>query len=160
MPNLEKKQMIVQEIKEKLNNAVSVILINARGINVEQDSSLRNKLREADIFYKVYKNTMLSFAIKSTQFESLTEFLAGPTTIAISYKDATQAVRLINQEKLESIEFKAGVIDGKFYDQAGLKLIADIPSREELISKLLGSLKSPLAGFARVIKAIAEQKAS
>ena len=159
MPNIEKKQAVVAEIKENLNNAVSVVLVNARGLTVAKDSELRKKLRESGIFYKVYKNTMLKFAIKDSKFEPLIEYLNGPTAVAISYDDATASARIMNKEMHdeENFQFKAAVIDGVFYDTNGVNAIANIPPREELLAKLLGSFKSPMASFARVIKAIAEK---
>lgn len=159
MPNIEKKQAVVAEIKENLNNAVSVILVNARGLTVAKDSELRKKLRESEIFYKVYKNTMLKFALKDSKFEPLIEYLNGPTAVAISYNDATASARIMNKEMgdEENFQFKAAVIDGIFYDTDGVNAIANIPPREELLAKLLGSFKSPMASFARVIKAIAEK---
>ncbi len=159
MPNIEKKQTVVAEIKENLNNAVSVVLVNARGLTVAKDSELRKKLRESGIFYKVYKNTMLKFAIKDSKFEPLIEYLNGPTAVAISYDDATASARIMNKEMQdeENFQFKAAVIDGVFYDTNGVNAIANIPPREELLAKLLGSLKSPMVSFARVIKAIAEK---
>lgn len=159
MPNIEKKQAVVAEIKENLNNAVSVVLVNARGLTVAKDSELRKKLRESGIFYKVYKNTMLKFAIKDSKFEPLIEYLNGPTAVAISYDDATASARIMNKEMQdeENFQFKAAVIDGVFYDTNGVNAIANIPPREELLAKLLGSFKSPMASFARVIKAIAEK---
>lgn len=159
MPNIEKKQAVVAEIKENLNNAVSVVLVNARGLTVAKDSELRKKLRELGIFYKVYKNTMLKFAIKDSKFEPLIEYLNGPTAVAISYDDATASARIMNKEMRdeENFQFKAAVIDGVFYDTNGVNAIANIPPREELLAKLLGSFKSPMASFARVIKAIAEK---
>lgn len=159
MPNIEKKQAVVAEIKENLNNAVSVVLVNARGLTVAKDSELRKKLRELGIFYKVYKNTMLKFAIKDSKFEPLIEYLNGPTAVAISYDDATASARIMNKEMRdeENFQFKAAVIDGVFFDTNGVNAIANIPPREELLAKLLGSFKSPMASFARVIKAIAEK---
>lgn len=159
MPKIEKKQVIVNEIKEKLENAASVVLVDARGLTVEQDTILRKSLREAGVYYKVYKNTMVNFALKDTQFEGLSEYLAGPSAIAISYNDATIAANVINSQakKFQALEFKAGYVESTLYDAEGLKVIADIPSREVLISKLLGSFKSPMSSFARVINQIAEK---
>ncbi|MCL2170085.1 MAG: 50S ribosomal protein L10 [Defluviitaleaceae bacterium] len=161
MPKIEKKQVVVQEIKEKLNNARSIVLVNARGLTVEQDTILRSKLRAEGVDYKVYKNTMIRFAVEGTDFEPITPHLAGPTVLAISYEDATAAARIISGEKksMPVLEFKAAVIESTLYDAAGVTAIANIPSREVLLGKLLGSLKSPIASFARVINAIAEEKA-
>lgn len=160
MPKVEQKQVVINEIKEKLNKAVSVVLVDARGVTVEQDTILRKKFREAGVDYKVYKNSMLDFAVKDTQFEGLSEYLAGPTTIAFSYGDATTAAAIIAKEgkTIPAIEFKAGVVDGVVYDGQSIKAIAEIPSKEELLSRLLGSFKSPMASFARVINEIAKEQ--
>ena len=161
MPKLEQKQALVGEIREKINRAKSVVLVDARGLTVEQDTSLRKTLREAGVEYKVYKNTMLDFAVKGTASEGLSEYLAGPTTVAFSYDDPTAAASLISKQlkAMPKLEFKAGVIDGTVYNADGMKAVAEIPPREVLISRLLGSFKSPMSSFARVIKAIADEKA-
>ena len=161
MAKVEQKQVIVNEIKDKLANASSMVLVDARGLTVEEDTALRKKLREAGIDYKVYKNTMINFAIAGTQFEGLKDYLSGPTAVAFSYDDATKAANVLNSQAkdLKNLEFKAGVVEGVTYDAEGIKLIADIPSREVLLSRLLGSFQSPMASFARVIKAISEKDA-
>jgi len=165
MTNLERnraaKQVVVDEIKEKLDRTKSVVLVDARGLTVEQDTLLRKALRKTGgVDYKVYKNTMVNFAIQGTAFEGLKEYLHGPTAVAFSYDDATGAAAAISKhlKAMPNLEFKASAIDGEVYDAAKTKAIADIPSREVLISKLLGSFKSPLSSFARVINAIAEEK--
>ena len=102
---------------------------------------------------------MVHFAIQGTQFEGLDEYLAGPSTFAFSYEDATTAASILNKvaKDVKELEFKAGVVEGVVYDAAGMKLIADIPSRDVLLSKLLGSFKSPMSSFARVIDQIAKK---
>lgn len=159
MAKVEQKQVIVNEIKEKLEKAASVVMVDARGLTVEQDTALRKQLRDAGVDYKVYKNTMVHFAIQGTQFEGLDEYLAGPSTFAFSYEDATAAASILNKvaKNVEALEFKAGVVEGVLYDAAGITKIADIPSREVLLSKLLGSFKSPMSSFARVIDQIAQK---
>ncbi len=159
MAKVEQKQVVVNEIKEKLEKASSVVMVDARGLTVEQDTALRKKLREAGVDYKVYKNTMVHFAIQGTQFEGLDSFLEGPNTFAFSYGDATTAASILSTavKDLKILEFKAGVVEGVVYDAAGMKVVAEIPSREVLLSKLLGSFKSPMASFARVIQAIADK---
>lgn len=159
LPKIEQKQVIVNEIKAKLENAASVVLVDGRGLTVAQDTDLRRKLREAGVEYKVYKNSMLELAFKDTPFEELTGHLAGPTTMAVSYGDATAAARAISKElkNLAKLSFKAGVVENVLYDDKGMKAVADIPSRDELLAKLLGSFKSPLASFARVMGKIAEK---
>ena len=162
MPKVEEKQVVVQEIAKKLEDAASIVLVDSRGLTVAQDTMLRKNLRTAGVEYKVYKNTMVTLAVKGTKFEGITPHLNGPTAVAISYGDATAAARVINKELkgIPKLSFKAGVVENIVYDEKGIKAIADIPSREELLSKLFGSFKSPLSSFARVINAIAEEKAN
>ncbi len=159
MAKVELKQPIVQEIAENIKDAASVVVVDYRGLTVSQDTELRKSLREAGVTYKVYKNTMMNFAFKGTEFESLAPVLEGPSAIAISKDDATAAARVVSKfaEKAPALEVKAGVVEGTFYDAEGMKAIASIPSRDELLSRLLGSLQSPMANFARVVKQIAEK---
>lgn len=159
MPNLEKKQVVIDEIRQKIEKAKSVVLVDSRGLTVEQDTLLRKTLRQGGVDYKVYKNTMVNFAIQGTESEGLSPYLAGPTAVAISYEDPTAAASIINKQfkTMPLLEFKAGVIDGVVYDAEGMKKVADIPSREVLLSRLLGSLKSPMSAFARVVNAVAEK---
>ena len=161
MPKIEEKQVVVNEIREKLTDAKSAVLIDARGLTVEQDTVLRKKLRESGVYYKVYKNTMLNLAVEGTPYEGLKEYFNGPTTLAVSYNDATEAARIISaqQKAMPKLEFKAGVVESTVYDAAGMAKVASIKPREELLSKLLGSFKSPLSTFARTIQAIAEKSA-
>jgi len=159
MAKIAQKQVIVNEIKEKLEKAVSLVVVDARGLTVEQDTKLRKSLREAGVDYKVYKNTMVTLAVKDTKFEGLAEHLEGPSTFAFSYEEATTASGILNAaaKDLKELEFKAGVIEGVVYDADGMKAVAGIPSKEVLLSKLLGSFKSPMSSFARVIQQIAEK---
>ena len=160
MPNIEKKQVVINEIRDKAEKSKSMVLVDARGLTVQQDTKLRKILREGGIDYKVYKNTMINFAIKDTGFEGLTPYLEGPTAVAFSYDEATKAAGIINKQlkEMPNLEFKAGVVEGTVYDAAGMVIIADIPSREVLLSRFLGSLKSPVSSFARVLNALAEEK--
>lgn len=160
MAKVEQKQVVINEIKEKVEKATSIVLVDGRGLTVEQDTILRSKLRTAGVEYKVYKNTMINFAIQGTQFEGLKDFLAGPTTVAFSYEDPTAASRVLAEaaKGIEALEFKAGVLEGTVYDAKGMEIIASIPSREVLLSKLLGSFKSPMGDFARLVQAIADEK--
>ena len=162
MAKIEQKQVIVNEIKEKLEKATSVVMVDARGLTVEQDTALRKQLREAGVDYKVYKNTMVHFAIQGTVYEGLDEYLNGPSAFAFSYGDATTAASILSKvaKDVKALEFKAGVVEGVTYDAAGMKLVAEIPSREVLLSKLLGSFKNPMSSFARVIDQIAKKDAA
>ena len=159
MAKVELKQPIVQEISEQIKDAQSVVLVDYRGLTVEQDTQLRKELREAGITYKVYKNTLMNFAFKGTDCESLSSLLEGPNAIAISKSDATAPARILSKfaKTVPALELKAGIVEGDFYDEKGIKAVADVPSREELLSKLLGSLQSPIANLARVLNQIAEK---
>ena len=161
MAKVELKQPIVEEIKGYVDKAQAAVLVDYRGLTVAQDTELRKKLREAGVVYKVYKNTMLNFAFKATVYEALAKDLNGPTAVAFGLEDATAPARILLEcsKTMPKLEFKAGVVDGTYYDEKGIEIIATIPSREVLISKLLGSLQSPIANFARVIKQIAEKQA-
>ena len=158
MAKVELKQPIIQEISDNVKDAQSVVVVDYRGLTVAEDTKLRKELREAGITYKVYKNTMMNFAFKDTDFESLSDVLEGPSAIAISKDDATAPARILSKfaKEAEALEIKAGVVEGTFYDANGMKAIASVPAREELLSKLLGSLQSPIGNFARVLKQIAE----
>ena len=159
MAKVELKKPIVEEIVENIKDAQSVVLVDYRGLTVEQDTQLRKQLREAGIIYKVYKNTMMNFAFKGTDFESLTPHLEGPSAIAVSKEDATAPARVLAKfsKTAPALELKGGVVEGVYYDAKGIGSIATIPSREELLSKLLGSIQSPITNFARVMKQLAEK---
>ena len=159
MAKVELKQPIVAEISEAIKDAQSVVLVDYRGLTVEQDTNLRKQLREAGVTYKVYKNTMMNFAFKGTDFEGLAPYLEGPSAVAISTTDATAPARILAKfaKDAKALEIKAGVVEGTVYDANGMQAIAAIPSRDELISKLLGSLQSPITNFARVMNQLAEK---
>ena len=159
MAKVELKQPVVQEISEQIKDAQTVVLVDYLGLTVAEDTQLRKQLREADVTYKVYKNTLMNFAFKGTDCESLTSMLEGPNAIAISKTDATAPARILSKfaKGAPALEIKGGIVEGTFYDAEGMKAIASVPSREELLSKLLGSIQSPITNFARVIKQIAEQ---
>lgn len=159
MAKVELKKPIVEEISANIKDAQSVVLVDYRGLTVEQDTNLRKQLREAGITYKVYKNTMMNFAFKGTDCESLTSYLEGPSAIAISTTDATAPARVLCKFAKEApkLEVKGGIVEGTAYDAAGIAEIAKIPSREELLSRLLGSMQSPVANFARVMNQLAEK---
>ena len=159
MAKVELKQPIVAEISEAIKEAQSVVLVDYRGLTVEQDTNLRKQLREAGVTYKVYKNTMMNFAFKGTDFEGLAPYLEGPSAVAISTTDATAPARVLAKfaKDAKALEIKAGVVEGTVYDANGMQAIAAIPSRDELISKLLGSLQSPITNFARVMNQLAEK---
>jgi len=159
MAKIEEKKPIVAEISEYVKDAQSVVAVDYRGLTVAQDTELRKSLREAGVVYKVYKNTFLTRAFEGTDFAQLDGVLEGPTAVAISKDDATAPARVIAKfaKTAPALEIKAGIVEGKFYDAAGMAVISQIPSKEELLSKFLGSLQSPITNFARCIKQIAEK---
>ena len=159
MAKVELKKPIVDEISASIKDAQSVVLVDYRGLTVEQDTQLRRNLRDAGVTYKVYKNTFMNFAFKGTEFESLTQYLEGPSAMAISTDDATAPARVLSEfaKTADKLEIKAGVVEGTVYDAKGIASIASIPSRDVLISKLLGSLQSPITNFARVMNQLAEK---
>ena len=159
MAKVEIKQPIVDEIKAKIDGAATVVLVDYRGLTVEQDTKLRKGLREAGCEYKVYKNTLMKRAFEGTDFAQLDEYLDGPNAIAISKDDATAPARILAKfaKDAKALELKAGVVEGQKYDAAALAELAKIPSREELLSRLLGSMQSPITNLARVLNQIAEK---
>lgn len=159
MAKVELKQPIVQAIAEEIKDAQSVVLVDYRGLTVAEDTALRKQLREAGVVYKVYKNTMMKRAFEGTVFEGLENCLEGPSAIAVSKDDATAPARILCKfaKDAPALELKGGVVEGAVYDAAGLTELSKIPSREELLSRLLGSMQSPIANFARVINQIAEK---
>lgn len=159
MAKVEQKKPVVEEISAKIADAQAVVLVDHRGLTVEEDTILRKQLREAGVSYKVYKNTMMNFAFKGTDYEGLSQYLEGPSAMAVSKTDATAPARVLSKfaKNAPALEIKAGMVDGTIYDANGIAKLADIPSREELLSRLLGSMKSPVSNLARVLNQIAEK---
>lgn len=159
MAKVELKQPIVDEIRSSIDGAQSVVVVKYLGIDVAKDTALRKAFREADVNYKVYKNTMVRRAIEGTEFATLADVLEGPNAFAISKSDATAPARILSKfaKDVPALEMKAGIVEGTLYDAEGMKAIAAVPSRDELISKLLGSLQSPITNLARVLNQIAEK---
>ena len=159
MAKVELKQPIVDEISAQVKDATSVVVVDARGLTVAEDTQLRKQLREAGVTYKVYKNTLMKRAFEGTDFAQLDDVLEGPSAIAVAKEDATAPARILSKfaKTASNLEIKAGVVEGTFYDAKGMAAVASVPSREELLSKLLGSLQSPITNFARVLNQIAEQ---
>ena len=160
MAKVELKKPIVEEISQYIADAQSVVLVNYSGLTVAQDTQLRKELREAGVVYKVYKNTMMNFAFQGRPCEALCKHLDGTNALAICKDDATAPARIIAKfaKTAPKLELVAGVVEGGYYDEAGIKALSEVPSREELLGKLLGSIQSPIANFARVISQIAEAK--
>ncbi|MCL2436811.1 MAG: 50S ribosomal protein L10 [Clostridiales bacterium] len=155
-----KKQIVIDEIKEKFEKAKSTVVIDYMGITVAEADAMRKKLRDANVDYTVYKNTLVKRAIVGTQYEQLAEVLEGPSAFAISYDDATAPAKKLNDiiKDYKKMEFKAGFVDGTFYNADGIKQIAAMPSREELIAKFMGSIQSPVSKLVRTFQAVADSK--
>jgi large subunit ribosomal protein L10 len=155
------KQVIIDEIKAKLDGAQSAVVIDYMGTTVAQADAMRKKLREANVDYTVYKNTLIKRAIEGTEFAPLADVLDGPSAIAISKDDATAPARVLKEviDEFKKMEFKAGVVEGTFFDQNGIKEIASIPNRDILIAKFMGSIQSPVSKAVRTFQAIADAKA-
>jgi len=156
------KQVVVDEIAEKLSRAQSIVVVNYKGLTVDQATSLRNKFRDAGIDYKVYKNTLVRrAAVQVGNLEKLDDVnLVGTNAIAFGYEDAVTPAKIVAEfaKTCPVLEFNMGYVEGEYYDAEGMAQIAKIPSREELIAKLLGSLKAPVSNFVYMLDALAKQK--
>jgi len=157
---LEQKKEIVAGLVETLKSAQAGVLVDYRGLTVEEDTNLRRKLREAGVEYKVVKNTILSRASAEAGLEGVDEFLSGTTAIALSENDYVAAAKVLSQfaETSKTFEIKSGFIDGKLVSLDEVKALAKLPSREILIATVLGTMNAPIAAFARAIQAIADKK--
>ena len=157
------KQVIIDEIKAKVRQELqSAVVIDYIGTTVAEANAMRKKLREADVDYTVYKNTLVKRAIAGTVYEPLAEVLEGPSAIAISYDDATAPARVLNDaiKEYKKMEFKGGVVEGEYFDKDAIQAVANIPSREVLIAKFMGSIQSPgIKGCSYRFQAIADAKA-
>ena len=149
----EQKEQVVAEIKEKLSGYSSAILIDYRGLSVAEVTQLRSDFRSNGVDYKVYKNTLTELAAKELGLDDLIPYLKGPTAIAFGIKDPVAPAKILTQSiaKLKKMELKAGVVEGKVIDVAGIKALAELPSREELIAKMLGSMNAPISGLVNVL---------
>ena len=161
LKNVGLKTSTIDEITANFDGAQGVVVVNYSGLTVEQDTQLRKQLREAGVVYKVYKNTLVKRVVAGTEFESIADTLEGTNAIAFSKTDATAPARILANfaKTAEKLEIKGGVVEGNAYDAAGIMEIAKIPGREALISRLLGSMQSPITNMARVLNQIAESKA-
>ncbi len=151
---LAAKQEAVAALAGKMKAASAGVLVKYEGITVEDDTKLRAELRKAGVYYAVVKNSITGRACEEAGFSAMKSELTGMTAIAISDSDPVAAAKIMKNyaEKVESFEIKAGFVDGTVLDKNGVIALASIPSREQLIAKMLGSLMSPLYGFARVLQ--------
>jgi len=157
--SIELKKQVVEEIKEKFSKAQSAVIVDYRGLKVEEVTELRRKMREAGVDYKVYKNTLTRRAAEETGFEALLGDLVGPNGIAFGYDDPIVPAKVLDEfaKTHKKLELKAGLVEGQYCDVDAIKAIAQIPGREVLIAKFLGSIKSPLSNFAYLLQAVIDK---
>ncbi len=148
------KVAMIASLKETMKNAKGAVLTDYRGIKVAQDTKLRRKMREAGVQYSVIKNNMASIAAKEAGIEGLDDYLKGPLAMVSSDKDPVAAAKLISEFIKENriMEIKGGLVEGKVIDAEGVKALANLPSREVLLARLLGSMQSPITGFVTVLQ--------
>lgn len=160
---LEAKKAKVDQLTELIKNSVSGVLVDYKGITVEEDTKLRKELREGGVHYFVEKNTLLLRAFQNCGIEGLEGSLNGTTAIALSNDDQTAPARILGkfaeQAGDEKFNLKAGYVEGTVYDQAGVVALSKIPSKDTLLAQLVGSLQGPLQKFAATVKAVADKKA-
>jgi len=156
---LEQKQKIVADLAEQMRNSVSGVLVNYQGITVEDDTKMRKALREAGVSYMVQKNTLTGRACDEVGYSEMKQYLSGMTAIAISANDAVAPAKVLKEyaDKIESFTILAGYVDGAVVSADTVKQLADIPSKEVLIAKFLGSIKSPLYGLAYALQAVVDK---
>ena len=158
--NQAAKQLVIDEIKAKLETAKSAVVVDYKGITVAEADAMRKKLREANVDYKVYKNTLVARAIQGTIYEGMAEILSGPSAFAISSEDPVAPARILNgvMKDYKKMAFKGGYVEGTYYDAEGMQAIATLPSKEELIAKFMGSIQSPVSKLVRTFQAVADAK--
>ena len=156
---LQKKQAIVADLVEKLKSSPAGVVVNYQGITVEDDTAMRKALREAGVKYMVMKNSLTGRACDEVGLGDMKQYLSGMTAIAISENDPIAPAKVIKKyaDKIDSFQILAGYLDGAVVDANTVNTLADIPSKEVLIAKLLGSIRSPLYGFAYAIQAIIDK---
>ena len=154
--NFEAKKEVVEEIKAKIQDAKSVVLVKFSGLTVAQDTEFRREFRKKDVEYKVYKNTLIKRAFNDLGVTDFDDDLNGPTSVAFG-SDETGASKIVVDavKKYEGKVFvKSAYVEGKKIDEAGINTLAAMPSKEELIAKMLGSMQAPITNFVGVLSAI------
>jgi large subunit ribosomal protein L10 len=151
--NLKIKSDTVAEIKDKFGRAKSAVLIDYRGLTVEEVTNLRNTFRQQGVDYKVYKNTLIDRALGEMQIKGLESYLNGPTAVAFGYTDPVAPAKIIDEaiKKLKKTQIKAGFVEGKVFDAGAIQELANLPSREVLVARVLGTLQAPVTGLVSVL---------
>ena len=159
--NLEIKKGVVADIKEKFEKAQSAVLVDYRGLNVAEVTELRNQLRKAGVEYAVLKNTMINLAVKDMNLDDMKPHLEGPTAVAFGYEDAVAPAKILSEfaKKNKNVTIKCGVCDGAYIDEKGVQALANTPSREVLIAKIMGSMMSSVSKFVYALEAIRKKQA-
>ena len=159
--NIEMKKGVVADIKQKFEKAQTAVLVDYRGLNVAEDTELRNQLRKAGVEYAVLKNTMINLAVKDMNLDEMKPHLEGPTAVAFGYEDAIAPAKILSEfaKKNKKISIKCGVCDGAYLDEAGVQALANTPSREVLIAKIMGSMMSSVSKFVYALEAIRKKQA-
>ncbi len=157
---IEQKKQVVDEIAEKLQASNSIVVVDYRGLNVAEVTELRKQLREAGVEFKVYKNTLTRRAVEKLELTDLNDALVGPNAIAFGGEDVVAPAKILNDfaKEHEALEIKAGVIEGNVASVEEIKALAELPSREGLLSMLLSVLQAPIRNLALATKAVADQK--
>lgn len=150
---IEAKAKVVEDIKDRLSRSKGTVMVDYKGVTVEEDTELRKQFRAASIDYKVLKNTLINRAAKELNLDDMSSFLAGPTAIAFSYDDPVAGAKIISDfiKKTSKMDIKVGVLDGKVIDKDEVKALASLPSKEVLIAKMLGSMNAPISGLVQVL---------
>ena len=158
--NLDAKKLAVAEIKERFESAKSAVLVDYRGLSVGEVTELRSKFRQDGVEYKVYKNNLVKIAIKDTPFEALSQDLTGPNAIAFGINDAVIPAKIIKDfaKGHKNLELKAGVVEGSYCNLEQMIQIADLPTKEVLIGRFLGSIKAPVSNFAYFLSNLIKEK--
>jgi large subunit ribosomal protein L10 len=172
MPTVAKEEL-VEEIKDRFADAQAILLADYRGLSVKELQQLRVKLREAGAELRVYKNSLTEIAMRELALPSMADYLSGPTAFIFTSDDPVAPAKALTAfaKEHKALELKAGLVENQVVDADGVKAIATLPSREELIAKLLGTMQNPIVGFARVlngpveafartVSAVAEQKSA
>lgn len=157
---IEQKQLAVDTVAAKLASSPSTIVADYRGLNVAQVTELRKQLREAGVDFQVLKNSIVRRATEGTDYTELKEILTGPTAVAFSAEDAVAPAKILYNFAKENtaLKLKGGLVEGKVIDEAQVKALAELPSREGLLSMLLSVLQAPVRNFALAVKAVGDKQ--
>lgn len=149
------KEATVSEMKEKFSKAVGVVLADYRGLNVGEVTALRKKLRESNVEYRVVKNTLSALAAKEAKIDGLDPMLEGPTAYAFGYEDPVAPAKILAEfaKSHKNLELKGGLLNGEVISLDKVKALADLPGKNELLARVIGSMNAPVTNFARLLGA-------